>query len=120
MTSPFTLGIEEEFQMVDRNTGQLVSHIDPILEKGEPLLGDHIKSEMLQSFVELSTAACPNLAALRLDLRQKIAILARLAEEENIVLLRAGTHPLAHWQDQQRTCNERYEILEEEFQDVGR
>jgi carboxylate-amine ligase len=120
MASPFTLGIEEEFQMVDRNTGQLVSRIESMLEKGEPLLGDHLKSEMLQSFVELSTAPCPNLAALRLDLCQKIATLARLADEENIVLVRAGTHPLAHWLDQCRTRNERYEVLEEDYQDVGR
>ncbi len=120
MQSRFTLGIEEEFQMVDRNTGQLIPGVYPMLEKGEPLLGEHIKAEMLQSCVELSTEPCPDLETLRLDLYQKTSTLARLAEEENLVLLRAGTHPLAHWRDQPRTSNERYDVLEEEFQDVGR
>ncbi len=120
MNAHFTLGVEEEFQMVDRNTGQLVSHVHTILEKGIPIFGDHIKAEMLQSFVELSTEVCPTISALRLALQDKTVALAQLVESEGLALIRAGTHPSAHWRDQQRTHNVRYEELEEEFQDVGR
>ena len=70
MNSQFTLGVEEEFQMVDRNTGQLVSHIHTILGKGAPIFGDFIKAETPQCSVELNTHICPNITALRLDLQQ--------------------------------------------------
>src|SRR6266480_6791520 len=118
MESHFTLGIEEEFQMVDRNTGQLVSHIYTILDKGVPIFGDHIKTEKLQCYVELTTHICPNITALRLDLQQKITRLARLLEEDGLALIRAGTHPTAHWQDQRLTQTQRYKEVIEEYQDA--
>ena len=55
MPARFTLGIEEEFQMVDRQTGQLSPHILTVLEKGASQFGDKIKPEMLQSAVEIVT-----------------------------------------------------------------
>jgi carboxylate-amine ligase len=120
MIAPFTLGIEEEFQMVDKHTGQLASSIHTILEKGVPLLGECIKPEMLQSTVELVTGICTNIPAARQELHRLSSTLATLVASENLALVSAGTHPNAHWQDQARTRNERYEILEEEYQDVGR
>jgi glutamate---cysteine ligase / carboxylate-amine ligase len=120
MSQGFTLGIEEEFQMVDKQTGLLASHVHTILEKGSPIFGDHISAEMLQAFVELSTGVCPNIADLRLDLQQKIVALAQLLEEDGLMLIRAGTHPIEHWRHQQRTYNQRYEELEEEYQDIAR
>src|SRR5579875_1824868 len=120
MTQRFTLGVEEEFQMVDKTTGQLASRIHRILEQGTPLLGEQIKGEMLQSAVEIITDVCPNIAALRLALQSLRSTLARLVEDEGLALVSAGTHPMAHWKDQLRTNHERYEELEEEFQDVGR
>src|SRR5215813_2633469 len=107
MSQSFTLGIEEEFQMVDRQTGLLASHIHPILEKGVPIFGEHIKAEMLQSVLELSTQVCPNITALRLDLQQKIARLAQLLEIDGLVPIRAGTHPTEHWSRQRSTINQR-------------
>lgn len=120
MTPLFTLGVEEELQLVDRNTGLLASHVHPMLEKGAPLFGDAIKPEMLQSMVEIVSDVCPDISALRANLQSRRQILARLAEAEGLALISAGTHPQAHWRDQRRTMNERYEELEEEFQDVGR
>ncbi|MBE3562084.1 MAG: carboxylate-amine ligase [Ktedonobacteraceae bacterium] len=121
MAQRFTLGIEEEFQMVDRQTGHLVSCIHPILEKGLPLLGsDHLKAEMLQSAVEIATEVCPNIHAARLNLHYLRTELARLVDEEGYALVSAGTHPLSRWQDQARMDNPRYVELEEEYQDVGR
>jgi glutamate---cysteine ligase / carboxylate-amine ligase len=120
MAQRFTLGVEEEFQMVNRNNGQLVSHIHTILEKGAPHLDEHIKPEMLQSCVELVTDVCPNITALRLDLQHWRAQLARLLTSEGLALISAGTHPNARWQDQRRTLHARYDEMEEEYQDVGR
>jgi carboxylate-amine ligase len=120
MNSQFTLGIEEEFQIVDRNTGQLVSHIHTILDKGRFSFGDNIKAEKLQCFVELNTHICPNITALRLDIQQKINALAELLEEDGLAFIRAGTHPTSHWQDQHLTRLHRYEEVLEEYQDVSR
>jgi carboxylate-amine ligase len=120
MARRLTLGVEEEFQMVDRNTGQLASHIHTILDKGVPLLGEQIKAEMLQSTVELVSNVCPNIAALRLELHRLRSTLARVVDSEGLALVSAGTHPMAHWQNQLRTRNDRYMELEEEYQDVGR
>lgn len=120
MTQRFTLGVEEEFQMVDKRTGQLTSHIHPLLDKGGPLLGEQMKAEMLQSTVETVSHVCPNIAALRLDLQHLRTTLARLVDEDGLALISAGTHPMSHWQDQTPTSNDRYSVLEEEYQDVGR
>ncbi len=120
MTQRFTLGIEEEFQMVNTHSGQLASHIHTVLDKGGPLLGEKIKAEMLQSTVELISDVCPTIAHARAEMAHLRSTLISLVEAENLSLISAGTHPLAHWQDQLRTQNERYEELEEEYQDVGR
>ena len=120
MTRPFTLGIEEEFQMVDKQTGQLASRIHTILEKGVPLLGEGIKPEMLQSTVELVTGICSHIPAARQELHHLRTTLTDIVASEGLALVSAGTHPNAHWQDQERTRTDRYEVLEEEYQDVGR
>ncbi len=122
MATHFTLGIEEEFQIVDRNSGQLVS-CQALLEKSEAsksLLSKHIRAEALQPCLELITNVCPDVTALRLDLQQLHAQLAALVASENLALISAGTHPNAHWQDQQYTQNGSYDRMEREFQDVGR
>ena len=120
MTQRFTLGIEEEFQVVHSQTGQLVSSVSPLLEKGQPLFGDHIKSEMLQATIELVSDIYPDIATARSDLRRQRATLAKLANEQGIALISAGTHPGAHWQEQEVTDKERYAQQIEEEQDAGR
>jgi carboxylate-amine ligase len=120
MSSRFTLGIEEEFQMVDRQTGQLSSHILTMLEKGAAQFGDKIKAEMLQSTVELVSDICPNILAARLELQQTRAMLLKLAEQEGLSLISAGTHPTGSWTEQLATPNERYAELEEQLQDISR
>jgi carboxylate-amine ligase len=120
MVSHLSLGIEEEFQLVDQATGQLASRVHTILDKGAPLLGDKIKPEMLQSVIEAITAVCPDIVTLRAELKGLVETVAQLVETEGLALISAGTHPMALWQDQVRTNNERYAELEEEYQDVGR
>jgi carboxylate-amine ligase len=120
MAPRFTLGVEEEFQMVNKVTGQLVSHVHPILEQAEPILGEYVKAEMLQSMVEIITGVCPTTTTLRQDLQRKRNVIAQLLAEDGLALVSAGTHPSGHWMEQRRTNNTRYEVLEDEFQDVAR
>src|ERR1700682_5953179 len=96
----FTLGIEEEFQIIDPETRELHSHIHQILEDGRMMLKEHIKPEMHQSVVELGTEICHNTAGAReqlLRLRSKLAV---LAERQGFKIASAGTHPFSHWMDQ--------------------
>ncbi len=120
MTSRFTLGIEEEFQLVRQRTGELCSCAQSILEKGAPIFDEQIKPEMLQSTIEFISAVLPDIAAARMELYTARALLARLVESEGLALVSAGTHPSSSWRDQERTEGERYIGLEEEYQDVGR
>lgn len=120
MPMQFNLGIEQEFQMVDRSTGQLSPHIQTILEKGIPFFGENIKPEMLQSAVEVVTGICPDIATARLELQAVRRTLSDLLEPDGIGLISAGTHPTARWEDQLAMPNQRYTALEEELQDIAR
>lgn len=116
----FTLGIEEEFQMVKCATGQLVPCIHRVLEKAEPVLGRHVKAEVQQSTIELVSGVLPDIATARTHLYEQRAKLARVLAAEGLTLISAGTHPSAHWQEQPTTEDERYAMLEEEFQEASR
>ncbi len=120
MMRGITIGIEEEFQMVDRQTGQLCPRIQTILDKGCPLFGERIKAEMLQPTVELNSNILPDIPTARQELQAMRAKLAQVVGEEGLALISAGTHPSALWQEEPRTPYERYIELEEEFQDVAR
>ncbi|HLJ35401.1 MAG TPA: carboxylate-amine ligase [Ktedonobacteraceae bacterium] len=120
MPGRFTLGIEEEFQLVNRRTLQLSSGVNSVLEKGTPYLEEKIKPELTQSTIELISDICPDITAARTELYTLRALLARLVNEEGLALISAGTHPTSEWQDQETTDKERYTELEEEFQDVIR
>src|SRR5579862_5805795 len=116
----FTLGIEEEFQLVDQQTGQLSSRILTLLEKGAAQFGEKIKAEMLQSTIELVTDICPDIPSARLELLRLHAALLRLLGQEGLTLISAGTHPGDSWLEQLSTPNPRYQEIEEELQDVVR
>ncbi len=116
----FTLGVEEEFQLVDQQTGQLCSSIDLVLERGNSLLGDHLKAELVQSAVELVSSVCPDIAAVRHELYTHRAQLAEIVHTEGIALLSAGTHPISPWLEQEITTRERYLQLVEDQQDAIR
>jgi carboxylate-amine ligase len=120
MAVPFTIGIEEEFQMVDRQTGQLSPRIHTILEKGQSIFGEQIKAEMLQSTVEINSDIMPDIPTAREEMRTMRAKLAQLVGEEGLALVSAGTHPAALWQNECRSEFVRYAELEDELQDVAR
>ncbi|MFL5691647.1 MAG: YbdK family carboxylate-amine ligase, partial [Ktedonobacteraceae bacterium] len=120
MAERFTMGIEEEFQLVDCQTFQLCSCVNSILEKGTPYFAENIKPELTQSTIELISNICPDIAAARKELYTLRSLLARLMNDEGMALVSAGTHPSSSWQDQSTTVRQRYAELEEEFQDVIR
>ena len=120
MPAHYTIGIEEELQLVDRVTGQLVPKIHAIMDKGQRLFGEQLKPEMLQSTAEIITDVCPDIVSARQELFKLRSALTRLAAEEGVALISAGTHPSAQWEDQVPSVSPRYSALEEEFQDVAR
>src|SRR4051812_32470719 len=116
----YTLGIEEEFAIVDPETRQLRSHIQEILEGGKVVLKEQIKPEMHQSVVELGTEICQSVTNARdhvVELRSK---LAALADKAGLKIASAGTHPLSHWRDQLITEGERYQEIVKDMQLVAR
>jgi carboxylate-amine ligase len=116
----YTLGIEEEFAIVDPDTRELRSHIQEILEGGKVLLKEQIKPEMHQSVVELGTEICADIHCARehvVDLRSK---LAKLAGERGLKIASVGTHPFSHWRDQLITEGERYQQILRDMQTLAR
>lgn len=119
-TSHFTLGIEEEFQSIDSLSGELRSSIAMLLAKGQALFGEKLHTEWAQSMIELTTSACPDIAAVRRELYQTRTLLTQLMQPEGLLPVSAGTHPTALWQTQEKTDQPRYRYLEQEYQDVVR
>jgi carboxylate-amine ligase len=114
-----TIGIEEEFQIVDAE-GQLKSHAETLLIAARPHLLEQVKPEMMQSVVETATKICADISEAREEILRMRGTLVALLRPVGLRLASAGTHPFSHWQDQQVTDHERYKILEEELQDVIR
>jgi carboxylate-amine ligase len=116
----FTLGIEEEFQIVDPNTRELRSHVSEILEEGRMLLGEQVKPEMIQSMIEVGTGICMDIKEARTDITNLRTILSTLVRKKGLEIVAAGTHPFSHWQDQKIFENARYESIVEENQMIAR
>jgi carboxylate-amine ligase len=116
----FTLGIEEEFQIVDPHTRELRSHVSEILEEGRRLLGEQVKPEMIQSMIEVGTGICKDIQEARTDITNLRGILSNLVRQKGLEIVAAGTHPFSHWQDQKIFENARYELIVEENQMIAR
>lgn len=116
----FTLGVEEEFQIVDPQTRELKSHIQQILDEGKIILAERVKPEMHQSVVELGTDICKNVDDARAQVTKLRTDLAKLAIKQNLRIAAAGTHPFSHWKDQKITSHPRYKNIIDDFQQVAR
>ena len=116
----FTLGIEEEFAIVDPETRELRSHIQEILEGGKVLLKEQIKPEMHQSVVELGTEICQSVVDAREHVTGLRSKLAQLAGRRGLKFASAGTHPFSHWHDQLITEGERYREIVKDMQLLAR
>jgi len=116
----FTVGIEEEFQIVDPETRELRSHIQEILANGKIILKERVKPEMHQSVVELGTEVCRDMACAREQVVQLRRELAMLAARDGLKIASAGTHPFSHWMDQLITSGERYATVVNDLQQIAR
>ena len=116
----FTLGIEEEFQIVDPETRELRSHVQAMLEEGKRLLKERVKPELHQSVVELGTGICKDAREVRADVSELRRELIRLAARNGLRVAAAGTHPFSHWADQEITPDPRYAAIVDELQVVAR
>ena len=116
----FTLGIEEEFQLIDPLTRELRSHIQQILEGGKIILKEQLKAELHQSSVELATSICNDARAAREEVIRLRSGLAALAETQGLKIASSGTHPFSHWMDQLITRHDRYATVVEDMQQIAR
>ncbi len=115
----FTLGIEEEFQLIDPETRDLRSHVQHLLAD-EHTLADQLKPELHQSVIEVGTNICRDIKEARGEVVRLRRDLAKLARRNDLTIAAAGTHPFAHWKDQLITPSERYDQIIQDLQDVAR
>jgi carboxylate-amine ligase len=116
----FTLGVEEEYQIVHPGTRELRSYISRILEDGKSVLRERVRTEMHQSMVEVGTGVCNDVAAVRGELIEMRGELDRLAKKGGLRIIAASTHPFSDWKTQDITDNDRYHNIVQDLQDVAR
>jgi glutamate---cysteine ligase / carboxylate-amine ligase len=113
-----TIGIEEEYQIVDPHTRELRSYITEILQEDELILRE-IKPEMHQSIVEVGTTICETPAQARAELVRLRRMVMGLAAKKDLAIVAAGTHPFSSWMDQEITPLERYIGVRQDMQDLA-
>lgn len=108
-SEPWTLGVEVELQIVDRDTHELTPKAPQLLSRwsGPPT----VQPEIFQSMLELSTGICANPAAAEADLRATAARLMPLAREQGVRFIATGTHPTARYQERKLYPSDRYHGL---------
>lgn len=117
----FTLGVEEEFQIVHPETRELRSYVSKILEeRDKTILRERVRAEMHQAMVETGTGICQNIDDVRRELFELRGELAALARKGGLRIIAASTHPFSDWKTQEITQHERYKVLVEDLQDVAR
>jgi carboxylate-amine ligase len=116
----FTLGIEEEFQVVDLSTRELKSHIQELFAEGEKRLGEEIKREMHDPVIEVGTPICRDVAHARREVTRLRGQIIGLARENGLGIAAAGTHPITHWKDVSMTSAARYDQILYDLQMVAR
>ena len=120
MAHAFTIGVEEEFQIVDPDTWALRSHVSELLTASAPALGDQIKRELHQSIVEVGTKICADVGELEDEVYRTRRELSQSAERVGLRVAAAGTHPFSSWKDQVISPGARYESIVEELQQLAR
>lgn len=116
-----TLGIEEEYLIVERATGQLaISPPSGFMEACREALGPQVTHELLQAQVEIGTSVCRDVASVRRELAGLRRTIANCAAEFDLALLAVSTHPSASWRMQKSVDLDRYRILTEDFQALAR
>src|SRR5689334_25411009 len=111
-----SIGIEEEYQTIDPTTRDLRSHIHAeIVQKGKTILAERVKPEMHQSVVEIGTGVCRNIQEARTEIRDIRAHIVALARANGLRIAAGGTHPFAHWAQQEIYPDPRYHTIVEDM-----
>ena len=117
----FTLGIEEEYLLVDKESRDLAPEPPPaLLAKCEEALRGQVSPEFLRSQIEVGTRVCHSMQEARDELVQLRRTVGAIAGEFGLAPIAASTHPFAKWSNQQHTDKERYNVLAEDLQQVAR
>ena len=117
----FTIGVEEEYLLVDKETRGLV--VDPpksLIGECEELCGGQVTSELLRSQIEIGTKVCKNVQEARKELARLRKIVIEVADRHGLAPVASSTHPFSRWADQKQTQKERYESLTTEMQAAAR
>jgi carboxylate-amine ligase len=116
-----SIGVEEEFQIIDPETLELRSHVVQLLSSAAARgVGDLVKQEMHQSIVETGTKICENVSELRIEMHRTRSELVLAAESTGLRVAAAGTHPFSSWIDQVISPGERYQHIVEEMGQLAR
>ena len=121
MAHRFTIGVEEEFQIIDPESLELRSHVVQLISSAAARgVGDLVKQEMHQSIVETGTKICENVSELSLEMHRTRNELVLAAESTGLRVAAAGTHPFSSWIDQVISPGERYQHIVEEMGQLAR
>ena len=117
----FTVGIEEEYLLVDKSSRDLVKEApDALMAACESELGGQVSPEFLQCQIEVGTRVCKTVKEARADLSHLRKTIADIADQHNLAPIAASTHPFADWTAQRHTEKERYQVLARDLQGVVR
>lgn len=116
----FTLGIEEEYMVIDPETRELKSHEQKIVHEGEKVIKDKVKAEMHQAVVEVGTDICQNIDEAFMDVATLRKTISGIAGDLGYWVGASGTHPFSHWERQLITDHIRYNDIIKELQEAAR
>jgi carboxylate-amine ligase len=116
----FTLGVEEEYMVMDPVTGELKSHEQKIVQEGQKIIKDKVKAEMHQAVVEVGTDICQNTDEAFKDISTLRRTISDIASGLGFSMGASGTHPFSLWQSQLITNHSRYNEIVNELQDAAR
>ncbi len=120
-TPPLTLGIEEEYQIIDPETRNLHSYISEFISQDERRPSKlHLKPEFMQSQVEVGSHICRNIKEVRAEIKRLRRAVFEMAESNGLEIAAASTHPFARWDEQSITEGVRYKELLDDMQGVAR
>lgn len=119
LSTPLTIGIEEEYQIIDPETRELTSYVQQFLDHGR-IEGDQVRGEFMKSQIEVGTRICKDVGEARSEIRRLRRTLVEIADEAGLKLAAAGTHPFSRWEDQVISENERYIEFANEMQQAVR
>ncbi len=116
----FTLGVEEEYMVVDPHTRELTSHDQKIVELASLVVKDSVKAEMHQAVVEVGTGICKDVGQAYEEIRGLRKLVSEVAGTLDLRIGASGTHPFSHWSKQLITPNPRYDEIVQEMQEAAR